>query len=121
MAARPGARESGTIRITMELATKDRVDRAVAYVVGRASQLLDVERVWLFGSQALGTATPHSDVDLAFRLLPGSRERWARFVLECEEEVPALVDLDLVDVDQCDPALAHEIVATGRVVYERAA
>ena len=81
----------------MESATKDRIDRVVTYVVDRASQLLDVERVWLFGSQALGTATPRSDVDLAFRLLPGSRERWAGFVLECEEEVPALIDLDLVD------------------------
>lgn len=102
-------------------AAKDRIDRVVAYVIGRASQSLDVERVWLFGSQALGAATPHSDVDMAFRLPPGSRERWTAFVLECEEEVPALVDLDLVDVDQCDPALAREIVATGRVVYERAA
>ena len=104
----------------MEPTTKDRIDRVVAYVVGRASQPLDVERVWLFGSQALGTATPRSDVDLAFRLLPGSRERWTRFVLECEDEVPALVDLDLVDVDHCDPALAREIVATGLMVYGRA-
>ena len=104
----------------MESTTEDRIDRVVAYVVSRASKLLDVERVWLFGSQALGTATPRSDVDLAFRLLPGSRERWARFVLECEEEVPALIDLDLVDVDRCDPALAREIVTTGRIVYERA-
>jgi hypothetical protein len=40
-------------------------------------------------------------------------------VLECEDEVPALVDLDLVDLDDCDPNLASEIAATGRIVYER--
>jgi len=56
-----------------------------------------VERVWLFGSQSLGTATPHSDVSTLPSACPQSRANWSRFVLECEEEVPALIDLDLVD------------------------
>lgn len=101
------------------LATDDRIVRVVDDVVARASRLLQVDRVWLFGSQAHGTATPSSDVDIAFRIPPAARARWSEFVLECEEEVPALVDLDLVDVDFCGPALAREIIATGRMVYER--
>jgi predicted nucleotidyltransferase len=39
------------------LAKDDRIAQVVADVVARASRLLDVERVWLFGSQARGTAT----------------------------------------------------------------
>jgi len=102
------------------LAKDDRVARVVADVVARASRLLDVERVWLFGSQARGTATRGSDFDIALQLPGAARARWSEFALECEDEVPALVDLDLVDVDACDPALAREIAATGRLVYERA-
>ena len=99
---------------------EDRIARVVADVVARASRLLDVERVWLFGSQARGTATRGSDFDIALQLPGAARARWSEFALECEDEVPALVDLDLVDVDACDPALAREIAATGRLVYERA-
>jgi predicted nucleotidyltransferase len=100
-------------------ATNDRIARVVADVVARASRLLEVDRVWLFGSQAHGTATRGSDVDIAFQMPPAARIRWSEFVLECEDEVPALVDLDLVDLDSCYPSLAREIVATGRVVFER--
>jgi predicted nucleotidyltransferase len=102
------------------LAKDDRVARVVADVVALASRLLGVERVWLFGSQARGTATRGSDFDIALQLPAAARPRWSEFVLECEDEVPALVDLDLVDVDACDPALARDIAVTGRLVYERA-
>jgi len=101
------------------LATEDRIARVVADVVARASRMLDAERVWLFGSHARGTATSGSDIDIALRVPPAARRRWPEFVLECEDEVPALVDLDLVDLDDCDPNLASEIAATGRIVYER--
>jgi predicted nucleotidyltransferase len=102
------------------LATEDRIARVVADVVARASRVIEVDRVWLFGSQARGTAKPDSDVDIAFQIPPSARARWSEFVLACEDEVPALVDLDLVDLDSCDPSLAREVVVTGRVVYERA-
>ena len=96
-----------------------RIARVVGDVVARVSRLLDVDRVWLFESFARGTATSGSDVDIALRVPRSARARWAIFVLECQDEVPALVDLDLVDIDSCDPNLANEIAATGRVVYER--
>ena len=96
-----------------------RLDRIVHDVVDRAVRLVDPTRVWLFGSHARGDATPTSDVDLAFEVAPSDRARWAAFVLEAEDEVPALVDLDLVDLETCDPALAREIATSGRVVYER--
>lgn len=96
-----------------------RLDRIVHDVVERAIRLVDPTRVWLFGSHARGDATPTSDVDLAFEVIAPNRAGWAAFVLEAEDEVPALVDLDLVDLATCDAVLAREIATTGRVVYER--
>lgn len=99
---------------------QDRLDRIVGDVVTRAVRLVEPQRVWLFGSHVTGAATSASDVDLAFEVPLSSGGRWAAFVVEAQEEVPALVDLDLVDMGTCDPGLAKEITNTGRVVYERA-
>lgn len=101
------------------LAQERRISRVVVDVVARACRLLEAERVWLFGSHARGTSTSGSDFDMAVQMPRAPRPRWAEFVLECEDEVPALVALDLVDVDSCDPRLAHEIATSGRLVYER--
>ncbi len=95
------------------------MDRIVGDVVDRAVRLVAPTRIWLFGSHARGDATPTSDVDLAFDVPPSERSKWAAFVLEAVDEVPALVDIDLVDIGTCDPTLAREIATTGRVVYER--
>ena len=97
----------------------DRLERIVSDVVSRAVRLVDPGRIWLFGSQVRGAATSGSDVDLAFEEPTGGDGRWAAFVVEAKDEVPALVDLDLVDLGTCDPALAREVTTTGRVVYER--
>ncbi len=96
-----------------------RLNRIVADVVARAVRFVDPQRVWLFGSQANDAATKGSDVDLAFEGAKGGGGRWAAFVVEAKDEVPALVDLDLLDLATCDPKLAREITTTGRVVYER--
>lgn len=96
-----------------------RLDRILCDVVARAVREIHPRRIWLFGSQARATATRTSDVDLAFDLTGAARERWSEFVIEASEEVPALVDLDLIDLDACETKLAHEILRTGRLVYER--
>ena len=98
----------------------ERLDRIVDDIVTRAVRLVDPRRVWLFGSHVTGAATPASDVDLAFEVPAASGDRWAVFVAEAQDEVPALVDLDLVNLATCEPGLANEITNTGRVVYERA-
>ena len=95
------------------------MDRIVGDVVDRAVRLVAPTRIWLFGSHARGDATLNSDVDLAFDVPPSARATWAAFALEAADEVPALVDIDLIDIGTCHPALAREITTTGRVVYER--
>ena len=91
------------------------------HVVTKAVHDLGVERIWLFGSRSRDAATRASDVDLALKLPAGSRRHWARFVLETEESLPALAELDLVDIEGCPPELAAEVIRTGRIVYERVA
>lgn len=98
-----------------------RLDRIVGDVVARAVRMVQPRQIWLFGSHARGTATRTSDVDLAFDITSAGRARWAEFVLAAEDEVPALVDLDLVDIATCTPALATEATATGRLVFEQRA
>jgi uncharacterized protein len=95
-----------------------RLARIVTDVVRRAVQLVEPERIWLFGSQARGTASHSSDVDIALQIPARGRRNWSRFVLEATEELPALADIDLVDIGLCSPALALEIAGTGRIVYE---
>ena len=96
-----------------------RLDRIVRDVVARAVSAINPDRVWLFGSHARGTATQASDVDLAFELPDAARDKWTSFVVDARDEVPALIDLDLIDLGDCDPQLASEIITTGRMVYQR--
>jgi predicted nucleotidyltransferase len=96
-----------------------RLERVLGDIVARARRQIDPDRIWLFGSHSRGEATRASDIDLAFEVPDPQRSNWAGFVTEANDEVPALVNLDLVDLGSCQQELAREIVRTGRVVYER--
>ncbi|HEY4187243.1 MAG TPA: nucleotidyltransferase domain-containing protein [Polyangia bacterium] len=97
----------------------ERLDRVVRDVVARAVRRLDPTRIWLFGSSVRRTNTRSSDVDLAFELSGPGSAAWAAFVMETEDELPALVELDLVDLATCAPTLIDEIKTTGQLVFER--
>ena len=85
------------------------IDRA-----GAAGLLVD--RVWIFGSRAIGGARANSDFDLAFKISNGGN--WAQFVTGVADDVPSLYKYDLVDVDNVDPALRSEILTNGVLIYE---
>lgn len=105
--------------VIVRAATGDaRLGRIVEDVVARARRHLQPRRVWLFGSQARGTARHGSDVDFAFQIPQDRKPSWPRFVAEALDEVPALADLDLLDLADCDERLVREIETTGRIVYE---
>lgn len=104
----------------MNQATGDlRLDRIVDAVVACANAAIKPNRVWLFGSHAKANAGRASDVDLAFEFPADRRHAWSAFVLDAEETVPALVELDMIDIAVCEPRFAAEITATGRLVFER--
>lgn len=88
----------------------------------RAMDILDrrfgLDSLWLFGSEAQGTARPDSDVDFAalFKGRPTPVE-----VFEAQAELTEILgrDVDLVDLDRVSPILARQVLRHGRLVIDR--
>ncbi|MGD0526620.1 MAG: nucleotidyltransferase domain-containing protein [Polyangiaceae bacterium] len=80
--------------------------------------LAGLDALWLFGSEAAGTATPRSDVDLAalFAARPSSST-----LLAARERVAELLrrPVDLVDLESASPVLAMQALRHGRLVVDR--
>jgi predicted nucleotidyltransferase len=89
---------------------------AVGDIVLQAGRVLDLRRVFLFGSRARGDAREDSDIDLAFDH-GSSPATWAEFVNAMREQAPTLLDLDLVDLAEATPELRARILAEGRLVH----
>ncbi len=76
-----------------------------------------VAGVWLFGSLATGRARADSDVDLAVLCTPPlGNDRFALM-----DRVASLIgrELDVIDLATVAPAVAWEVVTTGRLLHER--
>ncbi|MBA2449051.1 MAG: nucleotidyltransferase domain-containing protein [Chloroflexi bacterium] len=77
-----------------------------------------LETLWLFGSEARGTATSDSDIDLAalFRSPPSPSE-----LLDARVEVGALLGrtVDLVDLDRASPILVMQVLRHGTLLVDR--
>lgn len=90
--------------------------------IHRITTVLDrwfgVDELWLYGSQAEGTARADSDVDLAalFRRRPQGLE-----IFDARTELEDLLrrDVDLVDLDQAPPILAMQVLKHGRLLVDR--
>jgi len=88
----------------------------------RASALLDqrvgLDALWVFGSEAAGTATSASDLDLAalFRRRPSPSE-----CLALRAELASVVgrDVDLVDLERASPVLVMQVLRHGALVADR--
>lgn len=86
-----------------------------------ASELLDrvgLDALWVFGSEAAGTATSASDVDLAalFRRRPSASE-----LLTLRAELASVLgrDVDLVDLERASPVLVMQVLRRGTLVADR--
>jgi predicted nucleotidyltransferase len=77
-----------------------------------------LDTLWLFGSEALATAGPESDVDLAalFRRRPSPLE-----VLDTAADLAERLGrpIDLVDLDHASPILAMQVLRHGRLLVDR--
>lgn len=90
--------------------------------IDRITTVLDrwfgLDALWLYGSQAEGTARADSDVDLAalFRRPPQGLE-----IFDARTELEELLcrEVDLVDLDQAPPILAMQILKHGRLLVDR--
>ena len=94
--------------------------RTVARCVTRHSE---IQAAYIFGSVAKGRARPDSDIDIAVLLrrpLPAARA--LRFRLRLAGELGAALgrdDVQVVILNDAPPLLAHRVLSSGVVVYER--
>jgi hypothetical protein len=81
-------------------------------------RLAGLDALWLFGSEATGTATSRSDVDLGalFATRPSPLA-----LLAAREELQELLGrpVDLVDLERASPVLSMQVLRHGRLVAER--
>lgn len=84
----------------------------------------DIELVWLYGSQAQGTAHPASDFDLAIAFkdhtLPALslRSRPECIAIEWAEGLNTPLDkLSIVDINRIPIALAFNVIEYGQLIY----
>jgi hypothetical protein len=98
------------------------MERAVARCLRSHRQVL---AAYVFGSVATGRARPESDVDIAVLLDPRLTGRRAfSHRLRLITELGAALgrrDVDVVILNDASPLLAHRVLATGRLIFERSA
>jgi predicted nucleotidyltransferase len=94
--------------------TSDDLQTTVSFLEGR----FGLETLWLFGSEAMGTSRPSSDLDFAalFRRRPSALE-----VLDTRVDLEGILhrDVDLVDLDQASPILGMQVLRHGRLLVDR--
>jgi predicted nucleotidyltransferase len=97
-----------------ELLTHEGATRLVL----RAIEMLEPEKIVLFGSRARGTARPTSDFDIAV-FLDNPDVEWARFVTEAKESPEILLPVDWVDANHASVELLKSIQEEGVLLYEK--
>jgi predicted nucleotidyltransferase len=89
------------------------------------SKRREVEAAYVFGSFASGRMRPASDVDVAVLL----RADWSRagslkYRLRLVADIARAAgrsDIDLVILNEAPPVLAHQVLSSGKLVFERSA
>ena len=73
------------------------------------------ERIWLYGSEAMGTAQNNSDIDIAF-YAPVEND-YKYLMVEDIEKLSTLIKVDLSNLHQCDERFINRVKVTGKVIY----
>lgn len=94
--------------------TRDQVDRIVELL----DQRFGLDTLWLYGSEAQGTARPDSDVDLA-ALFRRPTEPLEVFDARADLEEILHRDVDLVDLDRSSPILSMQVLKYGNLLVDR--
>jgi predicted nucleotidyltransferase len=96
------------------MVTQEQVDQIVDVLDRR----FGLDTLWLYGSEASGTAGSESDVDLAalFRRHPGTLEL---FDAKADLEQILHREVDLVDLYEVSPILGMQVFKHGRLLVDR--
>ena len=75
-----------------------------------------LDALWLFGSEAIGSAGPFSDIDLAASSAVGL----PRWTCSKRDALGALLgrDVDLVDLERASPIVAMQVFRHGRLLVD---
>jgi len=94
-----------------------------------ASEETLVRRLWIYGSRARGTGSPHSDLDIAVEIHVAGDNEDSYTVFVCEAEdwrskldprlVPYTLDLKLYDTSGAREKVRRGVDADGILIYER--
>jgi len=80
----------------------------------------DIQVVYLFGSQARGTADSASDVDVAvFVTAEGLADPLLDLRIASYLQARCRREVDVVIINRANPVLQHEVLRTGRRIRER--
>lgn len=87
---------------------------------GRLADICDrygIAELKVFGSQARGSASPDSDIDVLYTLRPGRRLGWE--IEQLADELSELFghQVDLVSLRSLHPLLQRSVLAQARPVY----
>jgi predicted nucleotidyltransferase len=91
---------------------------SIQNVVKHGVELIQPQKVILFGSRARKDHHETSDFDLSFEGLKSSKE-WSRFTTDISYENYTLFDTDLVIFEKMSPEYQKNIREEGVVLYEK--
>src|SRR5436309_2543951 len=101
----------------MESAKISTLSASLSLIADLLEGRFGLDALWVFGSEAQGTAGIESDLDLAalFRRAPTATE-----LLDARLEIAASLsrDVDLVDLDRASPILVMQVLRHGRLVLD---
>jgi predicted nucleotidyltransferase len=72
------------------------------------------ERIWLYGSHALGTANLQSDIDIAFW---DTNHPDVELIKEEVEQLNSLIKVDIVELSRCEKRFQERVKGQGIVLF----
>jgi predicted nucleotidyltransferase len=95
-----------------------KLPKSILRVIDEGIKSVSPLRIYLYGSQARGTAGKFSDFDLAFEFSADNKKNWRKFTLDCREKPWSLRSIDLLNLNEAAPELISEIKNNGTIIYE---
>jgi uncharacterized protein len=93
-------------------------DEAAETVKCVLTRHFELDAIWVFGSEAAGTAREESDIDIALLTQPApSIDILAKAKAELSDALGR--EVDLIDLRRASPILAYQVLKSGVLVVDR--